>query len=259
MAKKSVIPAAAAGSSAQRARDQQVVSKPAKKGVVLNKDPTLTLHVYQSGATNKAPCTRTVWDKFRAAFWCLGLKDRAAGQHVPKILGWDYKVDHGIMYIGDRDDLERCIPMVSRVKVVVEEVTYSMRAWEEAELPSMVQLTVQLPGKEKLPADMEPMEAATMLMGFAVEDNNWQNLVEDGSCKVVVHQCFWAAHTVNNVRSDKGYWLIRFRVPLPVALFIRDKQNGQIQINTETFVVHHKSLEWRKGVEPTLIHESEAT
>ena len=96
--------------SAQHQADDNAASKEdgkdkvmMKRGKPTHRDPNLTLHIYvaryegASATPKRVACPKTVWEKFRLAFWQLGLRHRQQGHVAPKIIDWDYHSDHGIV------------------------------------------------------------------------------------------------------------------------------------------------------------------
>ena len=91
-------------------------------------------------------------------------------------------------------------------------------------------------------SETDTKEDAKKLLGYAAEDDKWPS---DADSRWILVGCKW----------EHGYWLVRFRVTLDIAVHIRDKMDGLIQINTHPFQVFHMSRPWKKGRDPVLVHE----
>ena len=149
--------------------------------------------------------------------------------------------------------------MVGQAKVSYQGREHRFKAFEAKDLPSLVQLTIQFPQKGMLPEpEEEARQVALQLLQCAAEDNGWPK-DEDGRVRIQVVSCFWSRYLQadGTPHPTRGYWLIRFRVPLAAAEHIRLKQNGLIQVVTDTFLVHHARGPWRGDRKAVLVHEND--
>ena len=185
------------------------------------------------------------------------MTQRLEGHAIPKVTDWDYDVDHGLIRLASTEDLDRARPLISMTKVKVKDAVYNFQAFDNSELPSLVQLTLQLPHKGMLP-ETGQLAMVEKIMACTAEDNGWPKDPDTGSVKVLVVSVFWSAYIDGKGQpTGKGYWLIRFRVPVPVAEYIRTVQHGEINVISETFLVWHNREPWRGDRRAVLVHESD--
>ena len=127
-------------------------------------------------------------------------------------------------------------------------VDYTFMAFTSTELPSLVQLSFQLPRKGMLPEE-NTLQQVAKLMSIVAADNEWP-VQDEGPQPITIVSCFWSEFK----DSGRGHWLIRFRVSKQLATFIRDRQQGLIKVICSTYQVYHKREMWKGDVQPTLVH-----
>ena len=221
-------------------------------------DPATTLEVYsikEEGSVKPHSVTRKMWDACQEAIWVESRVERMAGRRIPMIDRYDYNVDHGVIVL-----LEPSAFSIERVKALVlaakarnpeNGAPWFFRAFLKSELPSLVQLTFQLDKRYKLPNPTE-IAVSNMMAEIAI-DNRWPS---DDAVNVVAW--FWVPYRNADHRpTGKGYWLIRFRVPVTTAEYIRDIQKGTIQVLASTVTVHHMSVPCRGAITFELVHSND--
>ena len=160
-----------------------------------------------------------------------------------------------VMKAAEETVLTRMKALVAAAIVPYNGTQYRFKAFSMSEVPSLVQLCFQLPRKRMLSEENTEAQIAR-LMGWVAADNNWPK-DEAGEVPISIVTCAWGEYNDDGKPSGRGNWLVRFRVSEKVANYIRDVQQGEIQVQTLTVPVQHRLQAWKGDAKATLVHQTD--